>query len=161
MIERQSSVSCTCAEKGRLQAIILTGCNYCRTPRLALFAGLHFNQRPLRFGKQEEGLLPTWCLSRKDRGWGGLWRGCPALRNPRGSLLGPDGFWFWSHKAPLDCHPGYLLPRRGGVHGSPNIPHSRFSFLAEKVGRVSSPRLPAKRDQREYFTVVMRGTSHN
>lgn len=89
-IEKQNSVSYTCTEKGRLQAIILTGCNYCRTPRLALFAGLHFNQRPLRFGKQEEGLLPTWCLSRKDRGWwGGAMERLPRLEKSKGLFAGP------------------------------------------------------------------------
>lgn len=58
------------SEEGCLRAITLTGCHYYRMPRPALFAGLHFNQQPLRFGKQVEGLLPTQCLPRKDMGWG-------------------------------------------------------------------------------------------
>ena len=134
-IEKQNSVSYTCTEKGRLRAIILTGCNYCRTPRLALFAGLHFNQRPLRFGKQEEGLLPTRYLSRKDRGWGGYGEAAQTREIQRALLLGPDGFPVWSHKSPLDCHPGYLLL---GVGVSIVVPTSHIlvfpSWLRKSAG---------------------------
>ena len=56
------------SEEGRLRDGILTGYNPYRTPRPALSAGLHFNQQPPRFGKQMKGLLPTWCLPRKDTG---------------------------------------------------------------------------------------------
>lgn len=43
--------------EGCLRDSILTGCNSDRTPRPALFAGLHFNRRPPRFGMQRNGLL--------------------------------------------------------------------------------------------------------
>lgn len=50
--------------EGRRRAVVLTGWN---RHRLALFAGLHFNQPPLRFGKRVEGLLPTrWVLAQKE-----------------------------------------------------------------------------------------------
>ena len=85
----------------------------------------------------------------------------PSLEKSKGLFAGPRWLLVLVPQGPFGLPSWVLLPPGGGVHGSPNIPHSRFSFLAEKVGRVSSPRLPAKRDQREYFMMVMRGTSHN
>lgn len=73
-----------------MQAIILTGCNYCRAARLALFAGLHFNQRASGVWEARGGSAPNMVFVQEGQGLsGGAMEAAPGLEKSKGLFAGP------------------------------------------------------------------------